>query len=302
MGDVRMDRVELADFLRRSRGRVRPEEAGLTAGPRRRTPGLRREEVAQLAGMSADYYMRLEQARSPQPSTQLLAALARALRLGDDARDHLYLLAGHRPPAGRSAGDRLRPGLRFLLDRLTSAPAQVLSDLGDLLGQNAMADALFGTVCSVAPEHRNTVRRWFTDPRVRAAYPASEVEHWSRVHVADLRAAVTRRHHDEESGALVRRLCAASEEFARLWELHEVGVRRTSRMRVLHPRAGELAFDCEQLLTPVEDQQLLVFTPPAGGDPAAHEEQLRRALGEPGVPVGQAGLMGPVELGVPAGV
>src|SRR3954452_23651207 len=99
-----MDREQLADFLRRSRERIRPENVGLAAGARRRTPGLRREEVAQLAGMSTDYYMRLEQGRSPQPSTQLLASLTRALGLTEDERDHLFLLAGHRPPAGRRAG------------------------------------------------------------------------------------------------------------------------------------------------------------------------------------------------------
>src|SRR4051794_5910636 len=108
-GGMEMDRKELADFLRRSRERLRPQEVGLTAGPRRRTPGLRREEVSQLAGMSADYYMRLEQARSPQPSPQLLGALARALRLTLDERDHLYVLAGHRPPAGPFAGEFVRP-------------------------------------------------------------------------------------------------------------------------------------------------------------------------------------------------
>src|SRR3954454_10711667 len=106
-----MNRRELADFIRRSRERVRPQDVGLSAGVRRRTPGLRREEVALLAGMSADYLMRLEQARSPQPSTQLLSALAHALRLDADERDHLYVLAGHRPPAGRLAGNHVRPGL-----------------------------------------------------------------------------------------------------------------------------------------------------------------------------------------------
>src|SRR3954464_8851063 len=156
-----MDRRELADFLRRSRERLRPQEVGLPAGPRRRTPGLRREEVSQLAGMSADYYMRLEQARSPQPSPQILSSLAHALRLSDDERDHLYLLAGHRPPAGRLAGDHIRPGLLFLLDRLSDAPAQILNDIGDLLAQNALAESLFGGVCSTQPQNRNIVWRWF---------------------------------------------------------------------------------------------------------------------------------------------
>ncbi|NKZ03062.1 helix-turn-helix transcriptional regulator [Actinomadura latina] len=259
-----MNRRDLADFLRRSRERLRPQDVGLAAGPRRRTPGLRREEVSQLAGMSADYYMRLEQARSPQPSAQLLGALARALRLTEDERDHLYVLAGHRPPAGPFAGEHVRPGLLHLLDRLDETPAQIIGDLGDLLAQNAMAESLFGCVCTVDGPDRNIVWRWFTDPFVRQAYPPEEHDHYSRMHVADLRAAAARRGDDERARALVRRLREASDEFARLWELHEVAVRRTGRMRVLHPEVGPIEFDAEVLLTPAEDQRLVVFTPPPG--------------------------------------
>lgn len=259
-----MDRRELADFLRRSRERLRPQDVGLPAGQRRRTPGLRREEVAQLAGMSADYYMRLEQARSPQPSTQLLASLARAVRLTEDERDHLYLLAGHRPPAGRQAGNHVRPGLLYLLDRLQDTPAQILNDLGDLLAQNDLAEALFGCVCTVREKDRNIVWRWFTDPVLRRAYPVEEHDHYSRVHVADLRAAVARRPGDPAAAELIKRLHNASREFTRLWELHEVAVRRTSRMRVLHPTVGHIELDCETLLTPSEDQRLLIFTAPPG--------------------------------------
>src|SRR3989440_7281218 len=202
-----MDRRELADFLRRSRERLRPSEVGLAAGPRRRTPGLRREEVALLAGMSADYLMRLEQARSPQPSTQLLGALAHALRLDDDQRDHLYVLAGHRPPAGRLAGNHVRPGLLYLLDQLKTVPAQVLSDLGDVLAQNPMAEALFGSVCAVrrhdCDQDHNIVWRWFNDPILRAAYPPDEHDYYSRTHVADLRTAATRRGNDTEAAPLL---------------------------------------------------------------------------------------------------
>ncbi|MFC4054501.1 helix-turn-helix transcriptional regulator [Actinomadura syzygii] len=259
-----MDRRELADFLRRSRERLRPREVGLTEGPRRRTPGLRREEVSQLAGMSADYYMRLEQARSPQPSTQLLRSLARALRLTEDERDHLYVLAGHRPPAGPFAGEHVRPGLLYLLDRLDDTPATIIGDLGDVLAQNSMSEFLFGCVCTVEPVDRNIVWRWFTDPFVREAYPEAEHERYSRLHVADLRAAVARRGNDAVASALVGRLHEASDEFTRLWERHEVAVRRSSRMKVLHPEIGAMEFDAEILLTPAEDQRLVVFTPPPG--------------------------------------
>ncbi|WP_214324561.1 helix-turn-helix transcriptional regulator [Nonomuraea sediminis] len=259
-----MDRPELADFLRRARERLLPGEVGLPSGPRRRTPGLRREEVSQLAGMSADYLMRLEQARSPQPSVQLLSALARALRLTREERDHLYLLAGHRPPAGPRAGDHVRPSLLYLLDRLTDTPAQLQSDLGDVLAQNTMAEALFGCHCTVVEPDRNIVWRWFTDPAVREAYPEEEHEAHARTHVADLRAAVGRRGQDGPSAALVERLHRASAEFTVMWELHEVAVRRRTRMRVLHPVIGPMEFDYETLLAPAEDQRLLVFTPPPG--------------------------------------
>ncbi|WP_431678494.1 helix-turn-helix transcriptional regulator [Kitasatospora sp. KL5] len=273
-----VDRRELADFLRRSRERLSPQDVGLPAGVRRRTPGLRREEVVQLAGMSADYYIRLEQGRGPQPSVQILSALARALRLSEDERDHLHLLAGHRPPAGRQAGEHIRPALLHLLDQLKDTPAQIVSDLGDLLAQNAMATALFGSVCSMREDERNVVWRWFTHPAARQAYPAEERDHWSRVHVADLRAAVARRSGDPAAKALVARIAAASEEFARLWELHEVAVRRTSRMCVEHPVIGPVSLDCEALLTPTEDQRLLLFTP-APGTAAVGRLELLRVIG-----------------------
>ncbi|RFU41660.1 XRE family transcriptional regulator [Actinomadura logoneensis] len=271
-----MHRDDLADFLRRSRARLSPRDVGLVEGPRRRTPGLRREEVAALAGMSADYYMRLEQARSPQPSTQMLAALTRALRLTLDERDHLYLLAGHRPPEGARAGEYLRPSLLYLLDRLDGVPVQVLSDLGDLLAQNDMAQALFGCVCSVAREDRNIVLRWFTEPDVRGHFAAEEHAEVARQLVADLRAAVARRGNDEASRELVARLSAAGPEFTALWERHEVAVRRSHPYRLTHPELGPIEFDCEVLAMPATDQRLRVFTPPPGGADAL---DMLRALG-----------------------
>ncbi|MEU6852816.1 helix-turn-helix transcriptional regulator [Actinacidiphila alni] len=271
-----LNRRELADFLRRSRERLRPGDVGLAAGPRRRTPGLRREELALLAGMSADYLMRLEQARSPQPSTQLLGALARALRLTEDERDHLYVLAGHRPPEGRRAGSHVRPGLLHLLDQLTGTPAQIVGDLGDLLAQNAMSEAVFGCVCTVEEPDRNIVWRWFTDPFVREAFPEEEHEEQGRLAVADLRTAVARRGSgDAEAEALVARLRAASDEFAALWDRHEAAVRRRSRMRVRHPEVGLVVFDYEMLLSPAEDQRLRIFTPPPGTASAEALDLLR---------------------------
>ncbi|WP_327233825.1 helix-turn-helix transcriptional regulator [Streptomyces sp. NBC_01317] len=258
------NRLDLADFLRVSRERLTPRDVGLVEGPRRRTPGLRREEVAILAGMSADYYMRLEQARGPRPSGQVLAALTGALRLTEDERDHLYLLAGQRPPEGARAGEYLRPGLRYLLDRLDGVPVQVVSDLGDLLAQNDLALALFGCVCTVAAEDRNIVLRWFTDPGVRGHFAAEEHEEQARQLVADLRAATTRRGNDAASRSLVTRLRAASPEFAELWDRHEVAVRRSHPYRLVHPGLGRIDLDCEVLATPAADQRLRIFTPPPG--------------------------------------
>ncbi|MEV4109688.1 helix-turn-helix transcriptional regulator [Nonomuraea sp. NPDC049695] len=273
-----MDRAQLADFLRRCRERLRPQEAGLSAGPRRRTPGLRREEVSQLAGMSADYYMRLEQARSPQPSPQILAALARALRLTDDERDHLYLLSGHRPPTGLLAHDHVSPGLLYLLDQLTETPAHITNDIGDLLARNPMAEALLGCICSIREQDRNFIWRWFTDPAIRQAFHPDERDVLSRGHVADLRASYARRGGDEPSTRLVDRLRATSEEFDRLWDLHEVAVRRSSRMRLAHSAVGPIDLLCETLLSPAEDQRLIIFTP-APGTSAIDHLSLLRVLG-----------------------
>ncbi|MEU3459048.1 helix-turn-helix domain-containing protein [Streptomyces sp. NPDC006733] len=147
-----MDSTELADFLRRRRARLSPADVGLTGGVRRRTPGLRREEVARLAGMSADYYARLEQARGPRPSRQMLGALARALRLAGDEREELFRLAGEglSPPHRRGAAAdpagsaHVRPALLLILDRLDDTPAQVVNGAGDVLARNPLAAALLG--------------------------------------------------------------------------------------------------------------------------------------------------------------
>ncbi|WP_329371700.1 helix-turn-helix transcriptional regulator [Streptomyces sp. NBC_00669] len=273
-----MDRPELADFLRRCRGRLGPADVGLAGSPRRRTPGLRREEVAQLAGMSADYYARLEQARGPRPSRQMLAALARALRLTADEHDHLFHLAGEVPPREPGGGRHVRPGLLLILDRLHDTPAQVLSDIGDVLAQNAMAAALHGDVSARPPAMRNIVRRMFTDPEGRAALPAEDFERVARSHVAQLRAVVAARPKDPRPAALVAELRAASPLFARLWTDHEVAVRRSDVKRFRHPVVGELTLDCEVLLSAEGDQRLVVFTARPGSE-SCQRLQLLRVVG-----------------------
>lgn len=272
-----MQRAELADFLRRRRQAIRPAEVGIASGPRRRTSGLRREEVAMLAGMSVDYVVRLEQGRSSQPSTQLVAALARALRLSDDERDHLYRLAGHQPPPADGAARLARAGLVRMLDLLGDAPAVVLSDLGEVLAQNRAALLLMGDQTRYTGDRRYLVYRWFTDPQARAAHPPEERERHSRDIVADLRATAGRRAGDPVVEGLVKRLLAASADFRRLWAEHEVAVRRADRKTVNHPRVGPILMDCETLFTPDQRQQLLVLTP--ANDEARERMELLRVLG-----------------------
>lgn len=256
-----MQREQLADFLRRRRESIRPAEVGVTAGPRRRTAGLRREEVAVLAGMSTDYVVRLEQGRSSRPSVQLLGALARALRLGDDERDHLFHLAGHRPPPADGVAQQARAGLVRVLDLLHDASAMVISDLGEVLAQNRMSLLMAGDQTAFTGDCRYLAHRWFTHPEVQAGHPPEERERHGRALVADLRAVVGRRAGDRTVQGVVERLAAASPEFRTLWTEHEVAVRRADRKTFRHPRVGALTMDCETLVTPDLGQQLLVLTP-----------------------------------------
>jgi transcriptional regulator with XRE-family HTH domain len=277
-----MQRDELADFLRRRREAIRPAEVGLTDGPRRRTAGLRREEVAMLAGMSADYVVRLEQGRSSQPSVQLLTALARALRLSDDERDHLFHLAGHRPPPAEGGTGPARAGLLRILD-LLDTPALVISDLGEVLAQNR-ADVLFaGDLTGLSGYQRYSAYRWFTDSGLRAMQAPEEVERHARELVADLRAAVGRRPGDPLATDLVERLRSESEDFARRWAEHEVAVRRADRKTIVHPRVGSMVMDCETLAGQDARQILVVLTP---ADVQTRERlQLLRVLGVEEFPI-----------------
>ncbi|MEV8389138.1 MULTISPECIES: helix-turn-helix transcriptional regulator [unclassified Streptomyces] len=279
-----MQRDQLADFLRRRREAIRPAEVGLADGPRRRTTGLRREEVAMLAGMSVDYVVRLEQGRSSQPSTQLLGALARALRLSDDERDHLFHLAGHQPPPADGVARLARAGLIRMLDLLGDTPAVVLSDLGECLAQNRAAVLLTGDHTGFSGDRRYLAYRWFTEPAARAVCAPEDQEHQDRQLVADLRATVGRRSGDPTVAGLVDRLRAASADFRRLWAEHEVAVRRADHKTLLHPRVGRLTMDCETLVTPDQRQLLLVLTP---ADAEARERlELLRVLGIEEFPTG----------------
>jgi transcriptional regulator with XRE-family HTH domain len=255
-----VNRTELADFVRRVRERIRPEEVGLATGPRRRTPGLRREEVAQLAGMSVDYVVRLEQARAPRPSDQMLTALARALRLDDAERDHLFWLAGRPPPRRSGHTTHVRPAVLRLLNDLRDSAAFVVSDLGQFLAMNDLAKALLGDQTVYTGRESSAAWRWFTMPTARDRYPGEDHDKHSRVRVAELRAAAARRAGDPDVEELVAALLDASDEFARLWAEHDVNVPRDRRKRLIHPTVGLVDVDCETLLTPEQDQAVVLLT------------------------------------------
>lgn len=274
-----MNRAALADFLRRRREGLRPSDVGLVPGPRRRTAGLRREEVAALAGMSVDYYARLEQQRGPQPSEQMLSALARALRLSADERDYLYRLAGHGVPRRSAQDSHVAPALLRVLDRLEDSPAVILSAVGETLVQNRLAAAIFGDASRLSGLARSSVYRWFTDPSSRDVYPPEDHERQGRSQVASLRAAYGAQGPTSRAGEMVRSLLGSSPEFRELWERHEVARRFEEHKVVVHREVGRIELHCQALFTEDQSQALLVLTP-APGSEAEEKIRLLAVLGE----------------------
>ncbi|GAA4996140.1 helix-turn-helix transcriptional regulator [Streptomyces hyderabadensis] len=267
--------AELGAFLRSRRERIRPADVGLPAGPRRRVPGLRREEVAQLAGASVDYYNELERGAGSQPSEQMIAALARALRLSADERDYLYRLADRPVPVQGGPASHVHPGMLDLLGRMASTPAQVITDLHVTLVQNPLAVALLGDQSGYRGPRASFVHRWFTEPAARLLYPEADHEAQSRAFVADLRAAAARRDaKDPETGSMIRTLLGVSPEFAALWAEHEVAFRRDDRKRLLHPVIGLIEVNCLNLFSEDGRQRLLWFTPAVGTESAGLLELL----------------------------
>ncbi|WP_405895071.1 helix-turn-helix transcriptional regulator [Streptomyces sp. NBC_00104] len=256
-----MDRKELAEFLRRRREALRPRDVGLVEGPRRRTRGLRREEVAQLAGMSTDYYARLEQRRAPQPSLQITTSLARALRLTPDERDHLFALIGHNAPARFQRSEHVSPALMRVLERLNDdTPALVLSDMADTLAMNPIAIALLGDQMRHTGLARSAYYRWFTDPAERLVYPEEDHPRHSRAQAARLRAALTAGSSDPRAARIVAELQEHSPEFAGLWELREVAQRYGDSKTILDPDLGRIDVDAQVLFTENRAQTLVVMT------------------------------------------
>ncbi|MFE3168991.1 helix-turn-helix transcriptional regulator [Streptomyces sp. NPDC059224] len=267
---------ELGDFLRSRRARIRPEEVGLPTHGRRRVPGLRREEVAQLAGVSVDYCIRLEQGRGPGGpsrtksggvSDAVLDAIARVLRL--DETEHACLMTVARPrrtAAGRPAAPRVRPGVQLLLDGMGLTPAFVLGRRMDVLAWNALGDAVNG-FSTLAPAERNVPRQVFLDPAAVGFYPD-----WAAVAaqtVANLRIDAGRHPDDARMAALVGELSMKSADFRRLWADHEVKECAYGVKRIQHPVAGLLTLPYETLTVPTNpDQTIVAYTPEPGSGTA----------------------------------
>ncbi|GAA2514619.1 helix-turn-helix transcriptional regulator [Winogradskya humida] len=224
-----MDRARLAEFLRSRREALQPEDVGLPRGQRRRTGGLRREEVAVLSDMSIDYYNRLEQKRGPHPSEQMLAALARGLRLSLEERDHLFQLGGYAVPQRGRRADHVNPGMMRIMDGLDGAAAQVVSHVGETLRQTRLAVALLGD---------------------------DSVQH----------AAYTRDGSGSQAAELAEALLARSPEFAGLWRGHPVSGPYCAPKRLLHPQVGLLELHCQMLVDPDQSQSLVVYTATPGSE------------------------------------
>jgi transcriptional regulator with XRE-family HTH domain len=256
----------IGEYLRARRELVRPEDVGLPdLGSRRRVPGLRREEVALLAGVSSDYYVRLEQGRDQHPSQQVLDALARALQLDDDAVAHLHRLANPPSRARRKSSrpEKVPAGILQLIASWSQTPAWVQGRYMDVLAVNPLVTALVPYYV----EGENIVRAAFLDPRVRDMY-----EDWERVTeitVAGLRALVGPDVDDPRLNELVGELSVRSERFRQLWARHDVRPKRSGTTRIDHPLVGPLELSYEKLPIPDTDRQILVAYHAAPGSPSA---------------------------------
>jgi transcriptional regulator with XRE-family HTH domain len=269
-----MDQDDLAGCLRSWRDRLDPAEVGLPAGNRRRAPGLRREELAQLAGLSVDYLARLEQGRAVNPSPSVLAPLARALRLTDAEVAHLYRVAGHAEPGAGRINRHLTPGVQRVLDRLADVPVVVLDPGWTVVALNAMARALLGE----AVEGSNVARKVFSGEPSLFERDAAEQARLEAEAVADLHDAAGRYPEDEELRRLVDDLRRESPRFAELWAARPVAVRAADRKTLVHPEAGRITVDCDVLTVQGSNLRLLVYTAQPGS-PDADALALVAAIG-----------------------
>ncbi|MEU4701184.1 helix-turn-helix domain-containing protein [Nonomuraea dietziae] len=271
-----MNRAELADVLRTARARVRPHEVGLPAGTRRQVPGLRREELATLAGLSVDYVVRLEQGRGPRPSSQVIAALAQALRLDDDDRDLVFRLAGHQPPQAGRIAMVVRPSVLRLLDRMADLPVLVLSAKGDVLAWNPLGAALQGDMSAWPQRQRNLIwQRFLGSSRCQVAVGPDEDDAAGRASVGTLRAAQARYPDDPDLVRLIAELRRGSPRFDELWREGRSSPWRTATKSVSHPSLGTVSLDCDAMLLPDGHQTVLVYSAEPGSAQATVLDMLR---------------------------
>ncbi|MEV6042229.1 helix-turn-helix transcriptional regulator [Streptomyces xanthochromogenes] len=266
-----MARQEQARFLRARRASLRPHELGLpvTDGPRR-TPGLRREEVTGFAHTSVDYYTRLEQARGPRPSARILDAPAQALRLTPVERSHVFRLAGSVVPPGGTVVRPVRPQVARLLERLPETGAVVTDAACGIVARNPLAQPLFGG--DLGAGTTNLARRRFLGQG--RMYESSSAEEFGHIVVAGLRRAVDRCPNDPQLATLLAELRAGRQEFGRIWETRPVHAPGHRAKNLDHPRVGRLRLNCDVLLVPEDDQEVVLIA----ADPGSPAERGLRAL------------------------
>lgn len=261
-------------MVRRWRDRVAPDMVGIPVGRRRRATGLRREELAGLAGISADYLTRLEQGRARAPSAQVVESLATALRLSDTERDLLYRLAGHVAPGLGVVPTRITASVQRLLDRLTHTPVAVFDATWTLLVANAPYDALMGDTSTWRGLHRNAVWRNLVGPGPGAVHTPADRAVLAAQQVSDLRLTATRYPADRTLSRLVGELAAQSPRFRELWESGGLNPpHATSKRKIIdHPAVGRIALDCDVLLVATDDVRIMMYTAEPGTEDAERLE------------------------------
>lgn len=255
-----MEREELARCLRGWRDRLTPASVGLPAGARRRAPGLRRAEVALLAGLSVDYLARLEQGRAGNPSPSVVESLARALRLSDDENAHLFRLAGHADPRAGGISRHIPPGVRRMLDRMTDTPVLVLDAAWQVVAANPLLIALLGELSAGPARDQNLLWRHFTGVPSRVVATAGQDAAFESAATADLRAAAGRHPDDPLLRGLIADLRRASPRFESLWQERAVARHASSRKTILHPQVGPLTLDCDVLTVEGSDLRAVLYT------------------------------------------
>ncbi|GAA5138988.1 helix-turn-helix transcriptional regulator [Pseudonocardia adelaidensis] len=263
-----MANSEFGRAVRRWRDRVPPEAAGLPAGGHRRTAGLRREELAMLAGISVDYITRLEQGRASHPSGQVIEALARALRLTAAERDHLFHLAGLTPPGPDTVPAHITPSVQHLLDRMPATPVAVFDAAWTQLVANPPYAALMGDPGGWRGRERNAVWRNLVGPGTRVRQTPESRRELEATLVADLRAAAGRYPGDQQLQRLVADLRASSDRFTELWDSGAVGHHETTRKIVDHPHVGPVELDCDMLTVAGSDLRIMIYTAVPGTEDA----------------------------------